>query len=151
SAVPRLIGYLQHTEPAYCKAFWDMFEKQHFLKIQRPHTYKFQSTASFALQQLGPVAMPALPELIRRLSNTNSIDRNGAEIAIISIGETVRPEVERACSHSDEHVRAAAAFILTFLAPGKRPITWSWHNKKLQTTLLTSKLGPMLSTNVAAY
>lgn len=114
-SLPYLLGYLQKDDPWFKKKFRELIQKQRWVRWQKTDRNTFSTASTFAFQQLGPVASPALPDLIRRLSSQDAVEATGVELALFCIGPTAIPTLEAACESTERLVRVRAVRILVKL------------------------------------
>ncbi len=118
NALPALLELIRSRDGRLKVALLDFLERHAAIRIAlNPASYR-QERAIGGFHALGPVAAPAIPELIALLGEPYASD--AAARALNALGPDTVPPLARAVTDADPAVRARAAQILGWLGPEAR-------------------------------
>jgi HEAT repeat protein len=126
NALPYLVSALQADDASLKVKLSEFLGRLGLVKFQIRLAEERRDTACKALLILGPMASNAIPDIRRMFYQAKMT--GAATLALFAIGGSSIPTLVEACHHTNQFVRAEAAFILCKLTPaGRRGYTTTYY------------------------
>ncbi len=125
NSLPFLLDYIGHQEPWITRVGIDLLRRQHRVKLPFYGENPYREPSLMALHILGSEAAPLFPELLKLAENP--LTSYEGTRALLAIGTTAIPALERVCRSTNFNVRVLALWqIASLRAVPRDHVWWDW-------------------------